>query len=373
MAGNPLEHRFAPVDALMRQAVAGAVFPGAVVLAARGEAVLFHEAYGVADLVTGRRVTRETVFDLASLTKPLATTLSVMRLEADGRISRDATLAQLLPAFVGGPAAGSRWRPCCGTPRACRPGSRFTKPCATCRRPNAGPNSGSGFAAPPSTTRPASWTVYSDLGFMILAWIVEELAGLPLDRFVAERIYRPLDIAPLYFNDLSRPAPAAGYAATERCPWRGALTGQVHDDNCWTLGGVCGHAGLFAPPRRCTACCRVCWALTGARRTIRSCRPAWCALTWKEAKPGAGRSVSTYPRQTRRPAAGCFRPPRWGISVLPAPASGWTFAAGSSWCCSPTGSTPPAPTRPSGTSGRFFTTWLWEQSADWRIDGSVPW
>jgi CubicO group peptidase (beta-lactamase class C family) len=92
---------------------------------------------------------------------------------------------------------------------------------------------------------PGKQTVYGDLNFMILGWAVETLAAERLDRFVERRICRPLALGDLFFIPLDEAAPAAGYAATERCPWRGTLNGQVHDDNCWTLGGVCGHAGLF--------------------------------------------------------------------------------------------------------------------------------
>ena len=81
------------IDALMRQAIADTVFPGGVLLVAKADAVVFFEAYGVADTFSGRKMIRNTVFDLTSLTKPLATTLSVIRLVSDGKLELDRQLA----------------------------------------------------------------------------------------------------------------------------------------------------------------------------------------------------------------------------------------------------------------------------------------
>lgn len=259
MIGAPLSSRFQPVDTLMRQALAERVFPGAVLLAGRADEIRFHAAYGVADIDDGRPVTIDTLFDLASLTKPLATTLAVMRLEADGRLDRRTPVAELLPAFRDKPAAAvtvaQLLRHTSGLP-AWAPFSETLRDLPTAERRSAFER----LLCRTPLERPAGTaTVYSDLGFMILAWIVRSVSGQGLDRFAAEQIYRPLDVAPLYFVDRSRPIPPADYAATERCPWRGKLVGQVHDDNCWTLGGVCGHAGLFgtaAAVHRLLACIR---------------------------------------------------------------------------------------------------------------------
>ena len=85
----------------MKEAVEEGVFPGAVLLAAKGEEVLIHQAYGSASLVPGQRpMTPDTVFDLASLTKPLATTLAVMSLIAENRLGLDQTVEQLGGPFL---------------------------------------------------------------------------------------------------------------------------------------------------------------------------------------------------------------------------------------------------------------------------------
>jgi CubicO group peptidase (beta-lactamase class C family) len=100
---------------------------------------------------------------------------------------------------------------------------------------------------------PGEQALYSDLGFMLLGEAVEDISGLALNRFCQERIFRPLNLRAMSFVDLSllrqrRLEPVAEMIApTERCPWRKKiLCGEVHDDNAYAMGGVAGHAGLFA-------------------------------------------------------------------------------------------------------------------------------
>ena len=90
-------------------------------------------------------------------------------------------------------------------------------------------------------------TLYSDLGFMLLCRLVEQVAGCSLDRFLTDEIYGPLGIRDLFFVNLySGDRPNRPFAATEFCPIRNRLLiGEVHDDNAWFAGGVDGHAGLF--------------------------------------------------------------------------------------------------------------------------------
>jgi CubicO group peptidase (beta-lactamase class C family) len=88
--------------------------------------------------------------------------------------------------------------------------------------------------------------VYSDLGFMVLCWVIEEITRMRLDRFVHGRFYGPLGLTRLFFVDPAHPPKDVPFAATDRCPWRKILLeGQVSDDNAWVTGGIDGHAGLF--------------------------------------------------------------------------------------------------------------------------------
>ena len=120
----------------------------------------------------------------------------------------------------------------------------------------------------PLETRPGQGEAYSDLGYMILAWVVERLSGCDLDVFAKERIFNPLGIDHLDFIPLDRPAPdwCRHAAPTMDCPWRNrVIRGQVEDENAWAAGGVDGHAGLFGTaPAVHRICCEIMDALSGA-------------------------------------------------------------------------------------------------------------
>jgi CubicO group peptidase (beta-lactamase class C family) len=236
----------ADVDRLMRQAVADSVFPGGVILVSREQRVLFCRSYGHANRLTRRAMTSATLFDLASLTKPLATTLAVMLLHQRGRIDVATGLESVLPEFAGSDKAGVTlaqllshtsglpdYRPY-HAQLAIRP---FRERAAALQEL---------LLREPLFHRPGERVLYSDLDFMLLGWVVEAASGKRLDRFVAEEVYAPLTVDDLFFIDLQGPRPAAAFAATEACPWCGRiLEGEVHDENAHAMGGVAGHAGLF--------------------------------------------------------------------------------------------------------------------------------
>lgn len=95
-----------------------------------------------------------------------------------------------------------------------------------------------------------SRVLYSDLSFLLLGYLLEQITSLPLDDAVTDLLWRPMGLTQPYFMRTTRPVFEAidlAVAATEDCPWRkGVLQGQVHDDNCWSMGGYAGHAGAFA-------------------------------------------------------------------------------------------------------------------------------
>jgi CubicO group peptidase (beta-lactamase class C family) len=250
------------VTAVLEGGVASGAFPGAVVLVARGGEVLMHEAVGRRSLEPAPSpMHADTVFDLSSLTKPLATTLAVMllvderKLRLDDRVSRlipglavhgkDAITIRHLLAHCSGLAARRRyWEEVRRIDAAGRPNFMATR--------------GARDMIYESVHRerpehaPGTTAVYSDLGFILLGELVELVTRQTLRDFVRQRLYRPLGLRHLDFVDLTRlrrdrVAPdVEAIAPTERCPWRGKiLCGEVHDDNAWAMGGVAGHAGLF--------------------------------------------------------------------------------------------------------------------------------
>jgi CubicO group peptidase (beta-lactamase class C family) len=235
------------IDALMQDGLHRQVFPGAVLLAGVDGEVVLHRAYGMADLFSKRPVTLDTCFDLASLTKPLATAAACMVLVQQGRLELDRPCTEILPGeyrddkhtitprhLLNHRSGLPAWRPYYLRLQHL---SRLERAAAINRW----------IQAEPLNFLPGDKENYSDLGYLMLQHMVETTSGMRLDHFVRQRIYDPLDLASLFFVDLSRDGSAQGdVAATELCPWRNRLLcGQVHDDNAYAAGGIAGHAGLF--------------------------------------------------------------------------------------------------------------------------------
>jgi len=233
---------------LMQNGVDDGVFPGGVLLAAKQGRIEFLEAFGRARLTPERLMTTETVFDLASLTKPLATTVCMMVLVQEGRVALDQTLGRSIPDFSDtdkkGITVGQLLCHTSGLPDY-RPYYEALRKWLPSERKGEVRKMLLGEAL---IHEPGKACLYSDPGFMILEWLIEVVSEKPLDRFVQESVYDPLRLKDLFFIPLNgaKHRDHRLYAATEHCPWRGKiLEGEVHDDNAYTLGGVAGHAGLF--------------------------------------------------------------------------------------------------------------------------------
>lgn len=210
------------------EALAAGRIPGAVlgVVAAQGERAV-HVAGQAQSEPSAVPMTRETWFDLASLTKVLFTTPAILRLVAEGRVGLDDPLTTAIPDLrqydIAAPERRLTFRECLSHQThlpAVEPLYTYGQDPATLR---AFILQREWRAGPPC---------YSDINFMLLGIAIERLNGRPL-----------ADQAPAGFA--FRPDPAR-CAATERCSWRGRmLRGEVHDENAFALGGAAGHAGLF--------------------------------------------------------------------------------------------------------------------------------
>ena len=230
------------IDQIMNQGVSKC-FTAACVLAARDGHPVIHQAHGKARL--------DTIFDVASMTKPLATTAAAMVLCAEGKLrmgdyvrrwvpevdrpeTRAMRVSHLLDHSSGLPA----WLPFYEQARHLAPSRRRQ----SIRRR---------VSATPLESRPGGQPVYSDLNLILMDWVLERCSGSRLDRLTARRIYESLGLTRTCFVDLARPEalahPLKDFAPTERCPWRKKrLRAEVHDDNCHAMGGISGHAGLFS-------------------------------------------------------------------------------------------------------------------------------
>jgi CubicO group peptidase (beta-lactamase class C family) len=227
---------FAAARQLLQRAVAERAFPAAVAEVGRSSEALWSVSFGTLSFDAGSPPARlDTIFDLASLTKVLSTAALALRQVERGAIGLDDRVADHLTLWRGSDREGVTIRDllthCSGLPahlpfyRAHRGRAQFEPAiCAT-----------------PLEYAPRSQSVYSDLGFILLGFILEALAPLPA-QFDALRVQMG-NIHDLQF--LPPPLWNARTAPTREDTWRGRRIGEVDDDNAWALGGVAGHAGLF--------------------------------------------------------------------------------------------------------------------------------
>lgn len=242
--------RLARIDAAVEAAIAEGDLPGAVVLAwSRGETA-YLKAFGRRAVEPqSEPMTVDTIFDLASLTKVVATTTAVMLLVEEGRVRLRARAAEYLPGFARHGKERITVEQLLAHVSGLRPDLDLDQ-----EFDGYGTALERTYAERP-VAAPGEQFIYSDLNFMLLGEIVARVSGMPLDRFAAERIFEPLGMDETMFRP---PAALAGrIAPTEACaglewPCRGGaagavmLRGAVHDPTARRMGGVAGHAGLFS-------------------------------------------------------------------------------------------------------------------------------
>ncbi len=237
--------RLAKLDGAVEKAVAEGKVPGAVLMVGRYGQIAYAKAFGKKAVEPeAEPMTVDTVFDMASLTKPMATASSVMALIEEGKIHKGDRIVEYFPEmdnhgkgritvehllrhragltpdnsiddYKDGPEAA--WRKIAELPLIATPGSKF---------------------------------IYSDVCYIILGKLVEKVSGKPLDVFAAERIFKPTGMTDAHFRPLKGdpatwPATVDRIAPTEK-EGDVVLRGVVHDPRSRALGGVAGHAGLFA-------------------------------------------------------------------------------------------------------------------------------
>ena len=265
MKWSLIRRKLARVDRAIDKAIADANIPGAVVLARmphEGEEIEYASARGLAVARPERLpMTRSTLFDLASLTKPLATTSAILLLVHEGAIDLDDPVAKHLPHFAARDKEGVTLRHLLTHSSGLKPWRAFHEVLIEKER-----KTGETWLGNPASRdliidrvlrsalvhEPGKAVVYGDLDFIVLGALVEALSHQPLDVFCRERIFEPLGLQDTFFVPLGGEATLPDamkrrFAATENCPWRERiLWGEVHDPNAWCMGGVAGHAGLFS-------------------------------------------------------------------------------------------------------------------------------
>jgi len=266
MKRSQVQRKLKRVDRALDKAIANAEIPGAVVVASRryeDEVVEHVSVRGSAALRPDRvPMARETIFDLASLTKVMATTAALMHLVADGAVSLDDPASKVLPHFGERAKDAVTVRHLLTHSSGLKPWRAFHELLLEKERKTGVRMLGTPAAREFVLDRiyrsslvhePGAAAVYGDLDFIVLGALAEAVTRQPLDAYCAERIFRPLGLATTFFvravEGATGPPDAVRqrFAATEACPWRGRVVwGEVHDPNASAMGGVAGHAGLFS-------------------------------------------------------------------------------------------------------------------------------
>ncbi|MDE3151495.1 MAG: serine hydrolase [Gemmatimonadota bacterium] len=237
MSGERLD----AITDVVRRGIRAGVYPGASVVVGRQGYAVFEEGYGhlTWNAESPAVVPDRTIYDLASLTKVIATTTAIMVLYDEGRIHLDDPVRTYIPEFSGGAKDRVTVRMLLEHRSGLPPGRELWHTASSPEEARAQ------VIATHLYYRPNSRFEYSDLGADMLGFIVERVSGEPLDRFLQERVFGPLGMHDTEF----RPDPSLDNRIAPTAPWssRGyPLQGDVNDDNAFALGGVAGHAGLFS-------------------------------------------------------------------------------------------------------------------------------
>jgi len=231
--------RLAVIDPIIQEAIADKEAPGAVVLVGHNGHVVYRKAYGYRALEPRReRMTLDTVFDMASLTKVIATTTCVMQLVEQGKVKPNDPVQKYLPEFAQNGKEDITVRELLTHYSGLPPDLDLTQMWG-------GKATGYSIAfAEKPDFPPGSRFVYSDINFITLGALVERVSGESLDHYAQQHVFMPLGMTHSRF--LPPPSWRARIAPTQYDDTGHLLRGEVHDPTARRMGGVAGHAGLFS-------------------------------------------------------------------------------------------------------------------------------
>jgi uncharacterized protein YbbC (DUF1343 family)/CubicO group peptidase (beta-lactamase class C family) len=236
---HPAPNRLSVLDSIVREAIADGQIPGAVVLVWHNGQVAYRKAFGHRSLEPRRELmTADTIFDLASLTKVVATTTAVMQLVQTGKVRLNDPVAKYIPEFAQNGKDDITVRELLthfsGLPEDLDLSQKWE-----------GRDTALGMAyASTPIFPPGSRFLYSDINFIVLGALVERVSGTSLDKYCAQHIFTPLKMTHTRF--LPPRAWVRRIAPTQYDENNKMLRGVVHDPTARRMGGVAGHAGLFS-------------------------------------------------------------------------------------------------------------------------------
>ena len=288
------------LDSIMRAAIADHASPGITIAIGHHGRIVYTRGWGNTDWAPGApAATDSTLYDMASLTKVVATTTAAMLMEEDGKLDIERPVVSYLPEFNDPAKASMTVRMLLTHTSGMKQYQFLWKEIkgreAYLQRIN----------AQPLVSKPGEVYDYSDWNMIVMQQVIERVAGRTLDSLLAERVFGPLGMRDTRFNPPESLKPRI--APTEIEDFRGGqVWGVVHDENAWAIGGVSGNAGLFSSARDLAVFeqmllnggeyngVRVLHPETIARWTARQRRDVARALGWETPSPrsSAGRYFS---------------------------------------------------------------------------------
>lgn len=238
--------RLRVVDSVIETAIAEGTIPGAVLLVARSGVIVYQRAYGLRAVVpSSEPMTLDTIFDLASLSKPLSSAASVMKLVEAGKIRLQDPVSVYLPEFERNGKGSIRVAQLLTHTSGLAPYAPVDSIASMYGRPTV-EGVWKWIVDHPPRYEPGERFLYSDLNYVTLARLVHQVSGMPLNEFAEKMIYGPLGMRDTAF--FPPPEARARIAPTEQLQDR-VLRGEVHDPLARLQGGVGGSAGLFSTAR----------------------------------------------------------------------------------------------------------------------------
>lgn len=232
------EQQLAPIAEIVEKAIRTGKIPGAVILIGNQDKVIYRRAFGNRAIVPKKLpMTVDTIFDVSSLTKVIATTSALMQLVEKGKLRLEDTVAEYWPEFKANGKKGITVRQLLTHYSGLRPDLDLKKKWS-------GYNSAlKKIIAEKPVSPTGTRFVYSDINFIILGELVHRISGQTLDVYCVENIFKPLGMKDTVF----KPSPALHkLIAPTQYRGRKMLRGEVHDPTANRMGGVSGHAGLFS-------------------------------------------------------------------------------------------------------------------------------
>jgi len=231
------------LDKLVKDAMEDAVAPAVAIAVGRNGKIAYMKGYGHIswDIPSSPAVDTNTLFDLASVTKVVATTTLAMIMEEAGQLDLDRTVSSYLPEFNSPEKVGITVRQLLTHNSGLEAGGNTS-----------GAHGREAYLrvinARPLEYQPGTRTIYSDWSMILLQLVMERISGKPLDVLAAEKIFRPLGMTDTQFNPPFTLRPRIAPTRVEDTNG-GSRWGTVHDNNAHMMGGVAGHAGLFSTAR----------------------------------------------------------------------------------------------------------------------------